>query len=106
MGQERWAVERTALKRVVGALAAVLVLLAEVPATADPHDDKKRVDRAAARTRAALEIANGRAQAAGVAYTQVNRKLPGARRRLAVAQGQPAGARVAARTAARAARCA
>jgi murein DD-endopeptidase MepM/ murein hydrolase activator NlpD len=87
-------------------LAALSALLLAAPVSADPHDDKNRIDRQAARTHAALEAAGERAEAAGLAYTRVSGQLPVARRRLAVAQGELAGARVAARTALRAARAA
>jgi murein DD-endopeptidase MepM/ murein hydrolase activator NlpD len=100
------AVKRTALRCATGALAICTAVITSSPApvSADPQDDKERVDRASARTHAALEVADERARAAAVAYTRVNGQLPAARRRLAVVQGQLAGAQVAARAAERAAR--
>ena len=94
------------MRRLVAPLAAVLVLLASPalvgsPAAADPHDDQARVDRALARTRAALETATDRMAAAATALEEVEARLPAAQRRLAEARGAADGVRAHARSAAR-----
>ncbi|MGH3659261.1 MAG: M23 family metallopeptidase, partial [Micromonosporaceae bacterium] len=70
--------------------------LLAVPAFGDPYDDRQRIDRELARARSTLEAATDRARDAAAAYTDANRKLPGARDRLAEARGMVAAAEVAA----------
>jgi len=96
-------------RRLAVALAAVLVVLAPLtlsasPAVADPYDDKARVDRDLARTRAALETATDRMAAAATALEEVEAHLPLVQRRLAEARGAAGRARAQARATARAAK--
>jgi murein DD-endopeptidase MepM/ murein hydrolase activator NlpD len=90
--------------RRTGLTAAIIVVVALVlggPAFGDPHDDKNRVDRKLAKARSTLEAATDRARDAAAAYTEANRKLPGARNKLAEAKGEVAAAEVAAERARR-----
>jgi murein DD-endopeptidase MepM/ murein hydrolase activator NlpD len=85
----------------VASLAAgIALLLAAEPAMADPHDDKARVDRELARTRAALEASTERVEAAALSLEDANRRLPAVQKRLADARAALADARTAARGAA------
>jgi murein DD-endopeptidase MepM/ murein hydrolase activator NlpD len=86
------------------ACAAVLVLLltgAAGLATADPRDDKQRVDRQLQQTEATLEAATDRARQAAATHGAAVAKLPGAERAAADAKGRAIGAEVAARQAQR-----
>jgi murein DD-endopeptidase MepM/ murein hydrolase activator NlpD len=80
--------------------AGIALLLAAEPAVADPQDDKARVDRELARTRAALEASSEKVEAAALSLEDANRRLPAVRQRLADAQAELADARTAARGAA------
>jgi murein DD-endopeptidase MepM/ murein hydrolase activator NlpD len=86
---------------VAGAPIVLLaVLLIAAPAAADPRDDKARVDREIARTRAALEVSTERVEAAALALEDANRRLPPVQQRLADARAALADARTKARGAA------
>jgi len=82
--------------------AGLALLLAAVPAAADPHDDKARVDREIAKTRAALESASDRVAAAAASFEEANRRLPALERRLAAARDARATAMAKANSATRA----
>jgi len=75
---------------VVAGLAAILVA---TPAVAGPEDDKARVDRELAKTRAALEVSTERVEAAALALAEANRRLPQVQGRLADARAALADAR-------------
>ncbi|HEV7896483.1 MAG TPA: M23 family metallopeptidase [Planosporangium sp.] len=81
----------------VRALTLAVVLLGAVPASADPADDKSRVDADLARTSATLEAATSRAQQAAGQYAQANGQLPAAQNALGDARGRVASAEVVAR---------
>ncbi|MBO0871156.1 MAG: hypothetical protein J2P15_21600, partial [Micromonosporaceae bacterium] len=57
------------------------------PAAADPHDDKARVDQQLAQVRALYEDATAAVQEAMAGYSQATQALPGARERVAEADG-------------------
>jgi murein DD-endopeptidase MepM/ murein hydrolase activator NlpD len=82
------------------------VLLAVQSAWADPRDDKARVDRELAATKAALEGASERVNGAATSLADANRRLPEVQRRLADARTALSSAKVKAGTAAKAARTA
>lgn len=73
--------------------AALSILLASAPAAADPQDDKARVDREIAKTKAALEAASERVAAAAAEYEKANQQLPAVERRHAEAEAALAKAR-------------
>ena len=76
-------------RRMLAIIAAGLALvLAAVPAFADPNDEQARVQRELEQTRAALESA-----AAAEAFAEANAKLPALQQALADAQGVLSGAR-------------
>lgn len=79
---------------------------ARLAATADPRDDQVRVDRALARTRAALETASTRVERAAQQFASANRLLPAVRTRLAEATGVVSAAQVRVASRQRAARAA
>jgi murein DD-endopeptidase MepM/ murein hydrolase activator NlpD len=85
---------------VASVATGVAILLIAAPAVADPQDDKARVDREIARTRAALEASTERVEAAAVALEDANRRLPPVQQRLADARAALADARTKARGAA------
>jgi murein DD-endopeptidase MepM/ murein hydrolase activator NlpD len=93
-------VVRPGVAALIAALVAALALIWSVPAGADPHDDKVRVDHELARTHAQLEVATDRVAAAAAGYAEASRRLPAVQRQLAVAQGVLAGAMAKARAAA------
>jgi murein DD-endopeptidase MepM/ murein hydrolase activator NlpD len=88
------------------AVCLLLALAVATPAFADPRDDKARVDRALASTRAALEDANDRVADAAEALSDVQARLPDAQRRLAEANRTLRAAKARADSATRAARVA
>lgn len=94
-GAERLRRYATARGALVAAVVAVALVVA-APAFGDPHDDKRRVDRELAKARSTMEAATDRARAAATSYADANRKLPGAKDRLAEARGMVAAAEVAA----------
>ena len=81
--------------------AAVVVLLTGGVGTADPRDDKHRVDRQLQQTEATLEAATDRAREAAAAHDAAVAQLPGAERTAADAKGRAIGAEVEARQAQR-----
>ena len=85
---------------VVSIAAGIALLLVAAPAAADPRDDKARVDRQIARTRAALEASTERVETAALALEDANRRLPAVQQRLAEARAALADARTVARGAA------
>jgi murein DD-endopeptidase MepM/ murein hydrolase activator NlpD len=85
---------------VVSVAAGIALLLVAAPAAADPRDDKARVDRQIARTRAALEASTERVETAALALEDANRRLPAVQQRLAEARAALADARTVARGAA------
>ena len=93
---------RRTVRRLLAGVGAVVAMVAvTAPAGADPYDDRSRVNRELAQTRAALETATGEVAAAATSYQEVNAKIPAARDRLADARGIVAGARAAAASAQR-----
>ena len=96
---------RTAVSALFAAVAAaVALLLVAAPGAADPKDDQARVNQELAKTKAALEVATERAEAAGLAFEEANRMLPDVERKLAEARGVLAAAQAATKTADKAAR--
>jgi murein DD-endopeptidase MepM/ murein hydrolase activator NlpD len=89
---------------VASVATSVALLLIAVPAAADPADDKARVDREIAKTRAALEASTERVETAALALEDANRRLPPVQERLADARAALADARTKARGAAATAR--
>jgi murein DD-endopeptidase MepM/ murein hydrolase activator NlpD len=100
----RW--RRCARTVITTTAAGLAVLMAALPAAADPADDKARVDRELAKTKAALEASSERVETAAVALAEANRRMPAVERRLADARGLLASARAKATTAATAVRTA
>jgi murein DD-endopeptidase MepM/ murein hydrolase activator NlpD len=90
---------------VVAGLLGIL-LISPAPATADPTQDKQRVDQQIAQISAELETASSQVQQAAVSYTEAVAAIPAAETAVADARGQVIGAQAAARTAQRQARTA
>jgi murein DD-endopeptidase MepM/ murein hydrolase activator NlpD len=81
-------------RRMLAIIAAGLALvLAAVPAFADPNDEQARAQRELEQTRAALESASAQVAAAAEAFAEANAKLPALQQALADAQGVLSGAR-------------
>jgi murein DD-endopeptidase MepM/ murein hydrolase activator NlpD len=101
-GRKETAVRTQAWPRglVASVATGVVLLLIAAPAAADPRDDKARVDREIARTRAALEASTERVEAAALALEDANRRLPPVQQRLVDARAALADARTKARGAA------
>ncbi len=72
---------------VVSLSLGALAVAGTGPASADPHNDKARVDRQLAQARSTYEAASAQAQAALSAYTAAVAQLPAAQEKLAVARG-------------------
>jgi len=87
-------------------VAGLAMLLVATPATADPYDDRARIDRELARTQAALETVTDRVSAAALSYADANRRLPQVQARLAQARADLAAAKAKALSAARTSRAA
>jgi murein DD-endopeptidase MepM/ murein hydrolase activator NlpD len=80
---------------VVAVVAAALSLVLAVPAAADPHDDKARVDAELAAASADLEAATAKSQQAAASYGAAVAALPAAQDALAEAKGDLAAAEAA-----------
>ena len=93
---------RTRIPALIAACAAgLLVVMGAPPAAADPQDEKVRVDRELASTRAAMEAASESVDAAATAYHDATKRLPQVQARLAAARSDLAAAKAASRTATR-----
>ncbi|WP_238013732.1 M23 family metallopeptidase [Dactylosporangium sp. AC04546] len=80
---------------------AIVLLSGGTAASADPRDDKNRIDRQLQETEATLEAATDKAKAAAVEREAAQAALPGAEAGLADAKGQVIAAEAAARQAQR-----
>jgi murein DD-endopeptidase MepM/ murein hydrolase activator NlpD len=85
----------------MSAFAVLLSLALAVPASADPNDDKARLDRQLDAASAHLEAATERAQQAAADYAAAVSALPGAQSAVADAEGRVAAAEVNVREAGR-----